>query len=118
MSDIIIWSLIGLGISIIMTGLVVALYQFFSYEKTKQLNLIRQWLLYAVAVAEEQFGSETGALKLRFVYDLFVTRFPKIKVFISFEYFSTLVDDALVELIELIDNNSKIESLLCKNDLL
>lgn len=41
----------------------------------KQLNKVREWLLYAVTKAEKELGGGTGQIKLRYVYDMFVARF-------------------------------------------
>ena len=41
---------------------------------------VKEWLLWAVTQAEQYLGSGTGALKLRYVYDLAVEAFPPIKL--------------------------------------
>lgn len=91
------WYLIFAAIAIIAVG-VVCIVKFFKLPTNKQLEQIVQWLIYAVAEAEEIYGSETGQLKLRYVYDLFVTKFFWLAKIISFETFSDLVDAALEEL--------------------
>ena len=40
-------------------------------------------------------GGGTGEIKLRYVYDKFLIIFPKISLFVSFDLFKTLVDEAL-----------------------
>ena len=45
--------------------------------------------------AEKELGSGTGALKLRFVYDMFITKFPLLVALIPFSSFSSFVDEAL-----------------------
>ena len=69
-----------------------------STEETKeqQIKDFKQWLRWAVAMAECELGGDTGVLKLRYVYDLAATRFPMIVRVISFEDFSDWVDDALI----------------------
>ena len=69
----------------------------------------KEWLVYATSIAEKQFGGGTGVLKLRFVYDMFLTKFPWLSKFISFERFSKLVDDALVTMKENLENNKAIK---------
>lgn len=59
------------------------------------INDAKEWLVYATSIAEKQFGGGTGALKLRFVYDMFLTKFPWLAKVISFNHFSKLVDVAL-----------------------
>jgi hypothetical protein len=75
------------------------------------LNKIKQWLLWAVTEAEKEFGSGTGQLKLAKVYDMFVTRFPKLQVIVPFSLFSKLVDEAL-EIMENMLKNDKIKAVV------
>ena len=51
----------------------VAVYRFVGLPTEAQLDKVREWLLWAVTEAEKELGGGTGALKLRQVYDLFVT---------------------------------------------
>lgn len=68
----------------------------------------KKWLLFACLEAEKEFGSKTGAIKLRYVYELFISTFPLLSKFITFETFSEMVDDALEEMKHLIDTNMAI----------
>ena len=72
-----------------------------------QRKNIKEWLLYAVIKAEEELGSKTGKIKLRQVYNEFIITFPVISKFIKFEWFSSLVDMALVEMKKLLNTNLK-----------
>ena len=83
---------------------------FFQMPKSDQIAKVQEWLLYAVAEAEKQFGSGTGQLKLRYVYDSFVGRFPTIAKVISFEAFSLLVDKALEKFNTMINSNKKLQA--------
>lgn len=76
--------------------------------KKKGSANVAQWLLYAVAEAERQYGSSTGALKLRSVYDSFVSKFSILQHFISFDKFSELVDGALTSLNALASENATV----------
>lgn len=89
------WSLILIPVLII----VGAAEYFFNKERAKQ------WLLGAVTEAEKQLGSKTGKLKLRLVYDMFITKFPIFSKIISFQGFSDLVDEVLVEMRKAINTN-------------
>lgn len=51
-----------------------AIYVFVKMPSDKQLNKVREWLLYAVTKAEKELGGGTGQIKLRYVYDMFVAR--------------------------------------------
>lgn len=55
----------------------------------------KEWLLFAVIEAEKQLGSDTGAIKLRVVYDQFLEKFPVLRMWVSFDLFSKMVDEAL-----------------------
>ena len=58
-----------------------AIYVFVKMPSDKQLTKVREWLLYAVTKAEKELGGGTGQIKLRYVYDMFVTRFNKNRTF-------------------------------------
>lgn len=68
-------------------------------------NRAKEWLLGAVTEAEKELGSKTGKLKLRIVYDAFITKFPIFSKIITFNAFSLMVDEVLVEMRKIIDTN-------------
>lgn len=68
----------------------------------------KNWLVWAVAEAEAVLGSKTGQLKLRYVYDMAVIRFPIMSKLLPFGMFSKLVDAALAIMEDMITNNSSI----------
>lgn len=76
----------------------------------EQLNKVRQYLLYAVIEAERIYQGGTGALKLRSVYTEFCQVFPALVPIISFELFSKLVDEALMEMKHILETNKNIET--------
>ena len=78
----------------------------------KQPKKVKEWLLYAVIEAEKELGSGTGPVKLRSVYDMFITKFPKLSVFISFNTFSEWVDVALDYMEELLADNKDVKAIL------
>lgn len=75
----------------------------------KDKNNAKKWILYAVAFAETELGSGTGALKLQMVYDQFVEKFPIAAKFISFNGFKKLVDQALESLKDMMNKNEDIK---------
>jgi hypothetical protein len=106
---IIVMGVIGLiGIAI------AALYYFMTLSKDKQIQMVKNWLLLAVVEAEKALGSGTGQLKLRYVYDLFITRFKYLSLVISFSQFSMLVDEALEIMRNMIANNKQVEQYINK----
>ena len=75
---------------------------------TRWLMGFKNWLVWAVAEAEAVLGSKTGQLKLRYVYDLAVIRFPIMSKILPFAVFSKLVDAALAVMNDMIANNTSI----------
>lgn len=86
--------------------------EFFSLSRDEQVKQIKAWLLSAVTLAEAEFGSGTGKIKLSVVYDRFVERFPWIARVLSFEKFSKYVDDALLEMKQLLATNKSISKIV------
>ena len=78
----------------------------------KQPRKVKEWLLYAVIEAEKELGSGTGPVKLRSVYDMFITKFPKLSVFISFNTFSEWVDVALDYMEKLLTDNKDVKAII------
>lgn len=104
------WFLIVAAIATV-SVISIKLYKWFKQPSAEQMKQIQEWLLYAVAEAEKTLGSGTGELKLRYVYDKFVTKFPAIAIFINFDDFSIMVEKALQKFEELLQTNKKIEKL-------
>lgn len=88
------WYIILAAVVMAAVGIVLAV-RFFKKPSSEQVAKVKEWLLMSVLEAEKQFGSGTGKLKLRSVYDLFVARFPWIAKIVSFETFAQWVDEAL-----------------------
>ena len=59
----------------------------------------------AVAEAERCLGSKTGQMKLSAVYSSFVKTFPWLAKIISFDLFADLVDEALENLSNILQNS-------------
>ena len=86
---------------LVIAGLIIRIKTFFTED-------LIEWLVDKVGDAESYFGSKTGQLKLRAVYDTFVSQRPIVALFISFKTFSKLVDAALEKFQDMIENNEKI----------
>ena len=80
-------------------------YAFVKMPTNAQINKVREWLLYAVTEAEKELGSGTGQIKLRYVYDMFIAKFPFLVKAISFESFDLLVDEVLETFREMLESN-------------
>lgn len=92
------------------------IFKFFKLPRAEQIAKVKEWLLYAVTQAEKEFGSGTGQLKLRYVYDMFVSKFPYLVQFVSFETFSKLVDEVLVRFKELFNDNKALKQYVVSNE--
>lgn len=89
---------------------------FMQKPKDEQIEQVKNWLVWAVIEAEKTFGNKTGSLKLVYVYDKFITRFPKLANEISFDLFSSLVDKALEVMRDMIKKNENISSIITQNE--
>lgn len=89
----------------IIIGAIVA---FFLVVLTIYLMGFKNWLVWAVSEAEKVLGSGTGQLKLRYVYDAAIMRFPIVAKIIPFKLFSGMVDAALKVMNDMIKNNTNI----------
>lgn len=74
-----------------------------------QKKSVKEWLLLAVTEAEKALGEKTGKLKLRFVYENFVSLFPLFSKFIKFETFVSWVDGALDEMKKILKTNKAMQ---------
>lgn len=88
---------------------VVLIIRFVKKPTAEQLATVKEWLLYATTLAEKELGSGTGKLKLRYVYDMFVTKFPWVAKVLPFESFSEMVDESLGSMNELLSKNAAVQ---------
>ena len=107
---------IALAIIIGLSFLGIGLYYFFKLEKSKQLEIVSEWLLLAVVQAEKELGTGTGQIKLRFVYDMFLSKFKFTSKFVTFNQFSLMVDIALAKMNDLLQSNSNLQNYINKNN--
>ena len=105
------WYIIIAGIAVLVAAL-VAIKHYLGLPTAQQIAAIKEWLLWAVVQAEADLGSGTGQLKLRYVYDLFVTQFPWAAKVISFDLFSKMVDEALDRMREMLKANPAVAALI------
>lgn len=90
---------LAVGFTAVAVMVVYAVRRFFGLPTDKQVEKIKEWLVWACIEAERKLQSGTGQLKLRQVYDAFcaVPAFSAAAKLISFETFSEWVKDALKE---------------------
>lgn len=101
------WALL-FGVIAVVVAAGFYIFKFSGLPTTSQVEKVKEWLLFAVSMAEAELGSGTGQLKLRMVYDMFVARFPLVAKVISFETFAEWVDVALDRMREMLRTNEAI----------
>lgn len=74
-----------------------------------QRKTAREWLLLAVTEAEKALGGGTGKLKLRQVYQAFLTNFGLFAKFVTFETFESWVSESLEQMKKMLADNKKVE---------
>lgn len=120
--DIIEFLIENIGIIIGTVGIValvgLGVYQFATLGKEKQIEKLKEWLLYACTMAEKELGGGTGQLKLRYVYDMFVEKFSFLKLLVTFEQFSEMVDETLVKMREMLEKNPNVAMLVEDNKII
>lgn len=105
------WSVIVLA-CIVIADIGAFIYHYFVQSPDARYEQVRGWLLQAVLMAEKEFGSGTGRLKLSSVYAEFCKQLPWLAKVISFQTFSEYVDDALDEMKNVLDGNGAIASIV------
>lgn len=105
------WSVIIAGIAILAAA-GVTVKKFMELPTEKQIEKVKKCLLNWVIEAEADLGGGTGKVKLSAVYGYFVTAFPILKNFISFELFSIWVDEALDEMREMLEQNTQLREVV------
>lgn len=105
------WFLVLVAI-VIVAYIVAQVVQFYRMPSEEQQAKIKEWLKYAVSLAEKELGGGTGQLKLRSVYNMFVEKYPSIAKVVSFETFSGWVDEALVWMNKSIETNPNIAKVI------
>lgn len=101
-----------IGVATIITVAALSCKNFSSLSKTEQTKQIKGWLLSAVTLAEAEFGSGTGKIKLSVVYDAFIEKFPWIARTLTFDKFSEYVDESLVEMKKLLSTNKAVAAIV------
>lgn len=108
------WYII-MGIIAVLAVAAISIYKFAGLPTKSQITKVKEWLLYAVTIAESELGGGTGKLKLRSVYDMFLTKFPVVANVVSFSTFSSWVDEALAEMRKLLETNENVKQLVDSN---
>jgi hypothetical protein len=102
------WYLI-IALMAVLAAAGLSLFLFLRKPTESQIESVKEWLLYAVTEAEKALGSGTGQLKLRYVYDKFIDKFPYVSETVPFDDFSEYVDEALGKMRYLINTNKSVK---------
>lgn len=105
------WFLIVIAIAVITIAIVFAI-DFSKKSTEEKLKSVKEWAIYACAIAEAHLGSGTGQLKMRETYDMFIIRFPALAKIISFEMYKATAEMALVEFKKMLETNPKVKDLI------
>lgn len=107
------WPFLIIGLAVIIVGLKL-LYNFIKNPSAQQLESIKQWAIYACAMAEASLGSGTGQLKMRATYDMFLNKFPALAKLVSFEKYQQIAEMALMEFKKMLKENPNVQELILK----
>ena len=99
-------------IAILLCVIVCGFIWFYKLPKNAKIAEVKEWLKWAVVEAEKFLGGGTGQLKLRYVYDLAIEKFPWLVNICTFEMFSSWVDEALEWMKDQIEKNARIENFI------
>lgn len=87
-------------------------YMFVTMPREKQIAALKEWLKWAVSIAEEDLGGGTGQLKLRQVYGMAIDKFPWLTRVLTFDEFDILVKEALVWMEKQIETNPAFKAII------
>lgn len=105
------WSVV-IGLIALIYVTIFAVKTFLKLPTKIQVVHIKKCLLGWVIKAERELGENTGKIKLSTVYGWFITSFPIISHFVSFETFSKWVDESLDTMRNMIEENEEVKALL------
>lgn len=95
-------SVLCIVVVIIVIALIAYIYR---YRK----DILKKAALYAVALAEKAWGSKTGQIKFSEAYTYLKKNYPFITFFLSEKQLSTIIEDALVNLKQIIATKEGLE---------
>lgn len=105
------WFLI-VALVVVLGVSIYAVIRFFKLPSIEQIQKVKEWLVFACMQAEKELGGKTGQLKLRMVYDMFLTKFSWLAKVITFEQFSTMVDEALERFKRMLESNVSVKNIV------
>lgn len=107
------WPMLIVAIAIIAMA-VVTIIDFINKSPKERIETIKQWAVYACALAEAHLGSGTGQMKMRETYDMFLQRFPSLATVITYEKYKEIAEKALLEFKQMLSTNPNIQAMIIK----
>lgn len=101
-----------IGLIIIAVGAGITAYKFVQKSNEQKVAAIIEWLKYAVTVTEKALGEKTGKLKLQMSWSMATAQFPFITKVMTFEEFSSYVDEALKWMNKQLEDNPNIRAIV------
>ena len=95
------WYLIITALAILVMA-ILFIVDFAKKSPKEKLESVKQWAIYACALAQAHLGSGTGQLKMRETYNMFLQTFPTLAQVISFDTYKNTAEMALTELKEIL----------------
>ena len=105
------WHLIITALAMIVIAIVFII-DFIKKSPKERMDSIKQWAIYACALAESHLGSGTGQLKMRETYDMFLEKFPSLAEVITYEKYKAIAETALIEFKEMLKTNPNIQNII------
>ena len=96
---------VALLIFVIAAMVILSTIRFVEMSHEEQMAKVSEWLLWAVTLAEKEYGGGTGKIKLREVYAQFIQAWPQVARWMPFSLFAKLVDAALVNMRSMLTTN-------------
>lgn len=79
-------------------------------------DLLVQAALYAVSLAEQQWGSKTGKIKFAEVYTYLKRKFPVLAFFLPESYLCDMIEKSLAEMKRILEEKEKAEAIENKDE--
>ena len=110
------WYLIITALSIIVIA-IISIINFMKQNPEERLKSVKQWAIYACALAESHLGSGTGQLKMRETYNMFLQTFPSLAEKISYNTYKGIAEEALVEFKEMLKTNPNVQNVVTQEQI-
>ena len=109
MTELLSYWYIYVGLGALATAIAYYVYKFYKLPTKTQINALKEALKWLVLQAEQELGGGTGEAKLRYVYNMALKQFSWLS-FISFETFSSWVDESLEWLRKQLETNDNLST--------